>query len=353
MKTVRSIYEAKIAAGLSRDPAQENVVVRLDVLAAQLRRASRRASRLLPRTTAPKGVYLWGDVGRGKSMLVATLIDACADTALKRMHFHAFMRDIHLALHEARKSDSPDPMQVATARVTHGLSLLVIDEFEITDIVDAMIVGRVFERALDQGITLVVTSNCAPCDLYRNGLKRDVFMPFIRLMEQRTDVTHLDSETDYRRGYALDPDLYITPESGDVTRRMDTLWESVSDDAEESFQLGRKINLTRKGKAVRGTFDTLCKGALAASDYLDLARHYDLFFLDAVPLIAERDFDAARRFILLIDTLYDEGRVLVIGAGGRPDDLYQSGAFLAEFRRTISRLYEMSGPDWPARTVVS
>ncbi len=353
MKTVRSIYEAKIAAGLSRDLAQEDVIDRLDVLAAQLRRASRRTARLLSRTTAPKGIYLWGDVGRGKSMLVATLIEACPDIALKRTHFHAFMRDIHLALHEARKSDRHDPLQDATDRVTYGLSLLVLDELEITDIVDAMIVGRVFERALDQGITLVATSNCSPSELYRDGLKRDVFMPFIRLIEQHTDVTHLDSGTDYRRGGALDPDLYITPATGDVTSRMDTLWGNVSDDAEESFQLGRKTKLSRKGKAVRGSFDTLCKGALAASDYLDLARHYDLFFLDAVPVIAERDFDAARRFILLIDTLYDEGRALVIEADEVPEDLYQSGAFAAEFRRTISRLYEMSGPDWPDRTVVN
>jgi cell division protein ZapE len=347
MKTVRSIYEAKIAAGLFRDPAQENVVERLDVLAGHLRRFTRRTPRLLSCTTAPKGLYLWGDVGRGKSMLVATMINACADIALKRMHFHAFMRAIHLALHEARTSGSPNPMRDATDRVTHGLSLLVLDELEITDIVDVMIVGRVFERSMDQEIILVATSNCAPLDLYRNGLKRDNFMPFIRLIEQRTDVTHLDSEKDYRRGGMLDPDLYITPETGKVSCRLDKLWNNLSDDAEESFQLGTKINLTRKGRAIRGTFDTLCKGALAASDYLDLARNYDLFYLDAVPVIAERDFDAARRFILLIDTLYDEGRALVIEADGHPEELYQSSALSTEFRRTISRLYEMSGPNWP------
>lgn len=332
---------------MSRDPAQEDVVDRLDVLAKELRLSSRRGARLLSRPATPKGVYLWGDVGRGKSMLVALLIEACADIALKRIHFHAFMRELHLALHEARKSDGPEPMQDATDRVTHGLSLLVLDELEITDIVDAMIVGRVFERAIDQGITLVATSNCAPTELYRDGLKREVFLPFVRLIERRTDVLHLDNGTDYRRGGALDPDFYITPAGGEGSARLDTLWNKISDNLEEGFFLGRKIKLARKGTAVRGSFETLCKGPLAASDYLDLARTYDTFFLDGVPLIAARDFDAARRFILLIDTLYDEKRVLVIAADGRPEDLYQSDTLAAEFRRTVSRLYEMGRPDWP------
>lgn len=349
MTTVRAIYEDKVAAGLSRDPAQIKVVDRLDALPEALRKSSGRVSRLLSRTAAPRGVYLWGDVGRGKSMLVAMLVAACADIRPERRHFHEFMRDIHDALHRARQSDASDPIHAAADHVTAGASLLVLDELEITDIVDAMIVARVFERALDQGVTLVATSNRAPNGLYRDGFKRDVVLPFVRLIETRLDVIHLDGGTDYRRGTAMDQDLYILTSSDDDMDRFQDLWTRLPENAEPTYRLRENIVLAHKERAVRGTFDMLCKGPLAASDYLRLAQTCDVVFIESVPVIAERDHDAARRFILLIDTLYDGGCAVVVCAAALPENLYPVGDFASEFRRTVSRLYEMTGPHWPGR----
>jgi len=347
METVQSIYEAKVAAGLHRDPAQELLVKRLDLLGAELRQKSSMLSQLRFGRSTPRGVYVWGDVGRGKSMLVEALIESNQEVTAKRMHFHVFMCEVHRALHKARTEGKDEPIIVAADSVTDGLSLLVLDELEITDIVDAMIVGRVFERAFARGIVLVATSNRPPKELYRHGLKRELFVPFVKLIESCTDVIHLNSDTDYRRRGAFDQTFYIVRTGDDAVRQLDCLWEKFATGAEQRLKLGKSAKLLQKGQMLRASFETLCQHPLAASDYLDMAQAADTLFLDGVPRLGERDYDAVRRFILLVDTLYDKRCGLVVTAAAPPEALYAEGAFTHEFRRTISRLYEMSGPDWP------
>ncbi len=291
---------------------------------------------------------LWGDVGRGKSMLVDGLMGTLGDLPARRAHFHAVMRDLHRALHRARSDGAADPIVAATDRVAGRVALLALDELEITDIVDAMIVGRVFERLLERRIALVVTSNRAPDDLYRDGLKRDLFLPFLRLIEERLDVIHLAGGRDYRRREGIEPDLYLTPEA-EEPHRIAAIWRDLPEEAETRVTFGASGALRRKGGALRAGFDALCRRSVAPASYLDLASSADLLLLEAVPRLGERDHDAARRFVLLIDTLYDARCGLVVEAETFPQALYVSGAFEEEFRRTVSRLHEMTRPGWPGR----
>ena len=273
--SLRALYEAKLADGLRRDLEQEALVARLDDLRAELDGRPGALARLLPRRSAPRGVYVWGEVGRGKSMLVDALMATLGDLPARRIHFHAFMRDLHRALHDLRREGAADPIVAATDRVAGRAALLALDELEITDIVDAMIVGRVFERLLERRIALVVTSNRAPVDLYRDGLKRDLFLPFTRLIEDRLDVIRLDGGRDYRRQEGIAPDLYLTPEDGDVQRRIAAIWRDLPGETEDRVRFGASGALRRKGRAVRAGFDALCRRPVAAAAYLDLAAAAD------------------------------------------------------------------------------
>jgi cell division protein ZapE len=349
MQTVRSIYDDRVGDDLRHDEAQEAIIARLDALAADLREASGVLSRLKSRRKAPGGVYIWGDVGRGKSMLVDMFLASVGDLSVRRTHFHAFMRDIHRALHKARATGSDDPVVVAADHVNEGLTLLALDELEITDIVDAMIVGRVFARMFDRGIAVVATSNRPPTGLYQDGLKRDLFVPFVRMIEGRTDVLHLDSVTDYRRAGTFDATCYITPDGGYVATRMDQLWRDLTTAPGRPTDLARTMTVLKSGDMIRADFHTLCRQPLSASDYLDLAETAKVVFLDDVPVMTEKDRDAVRRFILLIDTLYDAGCGLVISAAAAPEDLCTAETFAHEFRRTVSRLHEMCSKGWLGR----
>lgn len=349
VSSVRAAYDARVAEGLRRDPGQEALVARLDGLRETMVARGRKRGWLPGRNRPPPdGLYVWGDVGRGKSMLVDMLIAGLGTVPAKRSHFHAFMRDIHEALHVARREGRDDPVATAADAVAGRADLLVLDEVEITDIADAMIVGRVFEHLVGQGIVFVATSNSAPVSLYRDGLKREHFLPFVRLIETRCEVVHLEGAQDYRD--RDDPDGGVLSMTGDgaAARRMEALWHDIPA-GEESFTLSGRTDLRRKGTAVRGSFDALCRAPLAASDYIALAERAEIVFVEDIPLLGERDNDATRRFILLIDALYDARRGVVVTAAAEPGPLHRDGEFTQEFRRTASRLNEMTRPDWLAR----
>ena len=349
MQSVQAIYDRQVAGGLVSDPAQQAVAARLDDLAARLRKARHPLARLLPPREAPRGLYLWGDVGRGKSMLVDMFVAANPDLAIRRVHFHAFMRDVHAALHEARAASGDDPLKDAADAVTEGLTLLALDELEIIDIVDAMIVGRVFERIFARGIAVVATSNRPPEDLYQDGLKRDLFLPFVDLIARHTDVVRLATDEDYRRTGKTDDAHYIIASDDEARARMDRLWHHLAPSRGQPAVLARAVTVLKSGNLVRASFDTLCRLPLATADYQALADMAEVLFIDDVPLLTERDRDAVRRFMLLIDTLYDARRGLVVSAAVPPDDLNAADTFAEPFRRTASRLHEMCGPNWPGR----
>ena len=338
-------FRHAVAIGrLKADAGQEDVARALQLLADKLAawRPARRFS--LTRPDPPHGIYLWGDVGRGKSMLM-DMFNANAEVRLKRrVHFNAFMGEVHLHLHhERRHGGARDPIAAVAGHIARGATLLCFDEFQVTDVADAMILGRLFEQLFSRGVVVVATSNVAPERLYEGGLNRQLFLPFIALIEQRMEVVGLNGRADYRRGLGPSGATYFTPLGPQADAAMDEAWRAVAGGGGEEASiavLGRTLKISRAGGgAARFSFGELCGAALGAADYLAVARAYHTVLIDNIPAMAARD--QARRFTLLIDTLYDEGVRLVCSAAAPPEALYPAGDGADAFRRTASRLHEM------------
>ena len=340
-------FRQAVATGtLKADAEQEEAARKLQFLAEALARwrPARRFS--LARPDPPRGLYLWGDVGRGKSMLM-DLFSASAEVRLKRrVHFNAFMGEIHLHLHhERRHGGARDPIAAVARHIARGVTLLCFDEFQVGDVADAMILGRLFEQLFGRGVVVVATSNVAPERLYEGGLNRQLFLPFIALLKERMDVVGLNGQVDYRRGLDQAGSAFFTPLGPQTDATMDEAWRALAGgDGEETFLtvLGRSLRIARAaGGAARFSFDELCGAALSAADYLAVARAYRTVLIDQIPAMTPRVRDEARRFTLLIDTFYDEGVRLICSAAASPDALYPTGDGADSFRRTASRLHEM------------
>jgi len=348
-------YRALIRKGeLAPDVAQQTAVARLQVLETALREYKPRG--LFSKTSeAPKGLYLWGDVGRGKSMLMDLFFSRVPLRAKRRVHFNAFMVETHARIHEARQRGADDPIPVVAKRIADEAVLLCFDEFQVTDVADAMILGRLFEQLFGMGIVIVATSNTAPETLYEGGLNRQLFLPFIALLTQNLDVIELNGRVDYRLSRAAGPEqLYICPLGPDADAKMDAIWRHYTDGraARPAFLkvFGRPVAVPRAaGGAARFSFEELCVRPLAAADYLAIARTFHTLLIDHIPQLRAEQRNEARRFTLLIDTLYDEGVRLVCSAAAPPDRLYPEGAGSEAFRRTVSRLMEMQGTDYRKR----
>jgi cell division protein ZapE len=347
-------YRAQVAAGeLTRDSLQEAAAARLEKLARELKRY--RPGRRLFRGTAtpPKGLYLWGDVGRGKSMLMDLFFGHANVSPKRRIHFNAFMADTHARIHDERQSgQGDDPIPPVARAIAKEAMLLCFDEFQVSDVADAMILGRLFEQLFGLGVVVVATSNTAPERLYEGGLNRQLFLPFIALIESRLDILELNGQEDYRQRLIAGLDLYIT--GADADARMDAAWARLTGDASGQSEtlavLGRKLVVPRAADGVaRFSFADLCEAPLAAADYLAIARGFDTVMIDRIAAMGPEKRNAARRFSLLIDTLYDEGVMLVCSAATAPDALYPEGDGADAFRRTASRLIEMQSRDYLAR----
>ncbi len=350
-------YQEKIKAGdIKPDDAQADVARRLDGLAAALANYRPRPSGLLARLirpgngAAPKGLYIQGEVGRGKTMLM-DLFCAAADIApRRRAHFHAFMQDIHARLHEARRG-AKDPLKDVAKAVAAEAALLCLDEMQIADIADAMIVGRLFEILLAEGTVVVTTSNLRPADLYSDGLNRQLFLPFIRLMEERLDVVTLDNPTDYRLGRVKGRETFIHPLGPEADRKLQDLWEKLTDTEKGEPRaievLGRQLVVPQAAHgAARFTFADLCEAPLGPPDYLAIAKNFGTVFIEHIPVLTPRHRNPSKRFILLIDTLYDAHVRLVASAARPAEALYSKGHHAQEFARTVSRLQEMQSASW-------
>lgn len=356
MKGLIEIYRARVASGeLKRDAMQERAALRLARLAAELKgyRPGRRG--WFGRRKAPKGLYIWGDVGRGKSMLMDLFFAHAPVVKKRRIHFNAFMGETHARIHEERqKPATHDPIPAVAQWIAGNAALLCFDEFQVADVADAMILGRLFEQLFALGVVVVATSNTPPRRLYEGGLNRQLFQPFIALIEQKLDIVELDGDEDYRRQRMAGIDLYISPLGPAADAKMDAAWARLTGDAKGAATvlrvLGRDLNVPRAAAGVaRFSFNDLCAAALAANDYLAIARAFHTVLIDRIPLMGPEMRNEARRFTLLIDTLYDESVTLVCSAAAAPDELYPRGDGADAFRRTASRLIEMQSEDYLAR----
>ncbi len=302
---------------------------------------------------APQGLYLFGAVGRGKSMLMDLFFESAPVARKRRVHFHAFMLEVHEALHRLRsdRNEEGDALLKTAEQIAADAWLLCFDEFQVTNIADAMLLGRLFESLFERGVVVVATSNWAPDQLYEGGLQRDRFLPFIELMKQRLDILELDGDTDYRQSRLADVEAYHWPLGPDARAALEAafaiLTEGTTPVPDALTVQGRRIAVPRAalGAAWFG-FDDLCAKPLAAADFLAIATHFHSLVLSDVPLLTADLHNETRRFITLVDALYEHRVALVMSAADAPERLCTEGTAAFEFRRTASRLAEMRSRDY-------
>ncbi len=353
--------DGEVAAGrLTADSAQRQAAVAFDRLLKRFAvpRPRRRLLGLIPVGAAPavRGLYVWGGVGRGKTLLMDRFHEAAPVGRKRRQHFHAFMADMHEAIATARRAmaagDQRDPVEIVARSLANEVELLCFDEFSVTDIADAMLLGRLFGRLFDLGLTLVATSNVAPDRLYWNGLNRQSFLPFVGVLKEHCEIVHLRDGVDHRLEGLSAADVYLSPLGAATEAAAERLWLDLSASGEAECDLrvkGRLVHVRRAAdRRARFTFTELCDQPLGAADYRAIARHFELVMVTGVPRIAAGERNRAKRFIALVDVLYDAGRALVLTADGEPADLYMAkeGNEAFEFARTASRLVEMRTEAW-------
>ncbi|SOE16806.1 cell division protein ZapE [Hoeflea halophila] len=361
--TVASAYESRVASGeFSPDPAQVQLAARLDVLleAVSNQRLATKSSALgwmfgrKKTAKVPRGLYVHGAVGRGKTMLMDMFFELVPAKRKRRAHFHDFMADAHARIHAHRQklkngeTKETDPVPPVAAQLFDEAWVLCFDEFSVTDIADAMLLSRLFEQLFKLGCVLVATSNVEPDQLYRDGLNRQLFLPFVGLLKDNVDILNLDARTDYRMEMTTKLPVYHRLSEGEGEAAMDGAWKQVTagkQTAPETVQMkGREVAVPQAGAgAARFGFSDLCDKPLGAADYAAVAQRYHTVFVDHVPLMKDAGRNATKRFITLVDTLYDRKNRLFVSAVAAPEELAEgtTGTERFEFDRTASRLNEM------------
>ena len=349
MKSLIAEYNTLVNAGtVTDDAAQKAALPEFERIRAALAAPVKRGFfRKAP--TPPKGLYLWGGVGRGKSMLMDFFVSHVTVPA-RRVHFHAFMQEIHASMHEARKRGVDDAIAPVAADIAASVRLLAFDEMQITDITDAMIVGRLFEALFAAGVLVVTTSNRVPDDLYKDGLNRQLFLPFISLLKEHMVVWELSSPTDYRQDRLAGSPTYFTPLGSDASAQMNSVWKDFTGGDTAPLDLlvnGRTVTLSQYRSGVgRANFFDLCAKPLGPADFLVIANACKVLMIDDIPMLSRSNFNEAKRFVTLIDTLYEAQVRLICSAAAKPEMLYLEGEGTFEFERTASRLREMQSKDW-------
>ena len=350
------------------DPAQAELALKLDALSLKLKdyRAEPKPSAFarlmgLKGALPPRGLYVHGAVGRGKTMLMDMFFDEVETPLKRRAHFHAFMADVHARLRQWRQAlkrgevAGEDPIAPVAAELAGEASLLCFDEFSVPDIADAMILSRLFTALFAAGVVVVATSNVAPDDLYKDGLNRALFLPFIALIEDKLDIVELDARADYRLEKLKRAPVYYSPLGPKADAALDAAFLALTGhekgDPLEIELLGRRLDVPQAIDGVaRFDFDALCRRPLGSADYLKIAQRFHTVIIDRIPALAGNERNEAKRFIILIDALYDMRVKLIASAAGEPETLYagRDGAEAFEFARAASRLYEMRSVDYLA-----
>lgn len=363
---IRSAYDIRVEEGvIAPDPAQAPLIEALERLETGLAKRG-----LFGKPAETRGLYIWGPPGRGKSMLMDLFVTSTPEPKKLRAHFHAFMARIHDLVKQWREGDrrtrrsvfgtssGDDPIPPIAALIASEARLLCFDELQVTDIADAMILGRLFEALFEKKVVLAVTSNRAPDELYKNGVNRQLFLPFIALLQEKCEVVSLTGERDWRLDRLSGARVWFAPPTEDARAEFETLWTDLrGGEPEEPAHLkvlGREVVIQRTaGSLARATFADLCGKPLGPQDYLAIAEHFHTLFLEGVPTLSPANHHEARRLVTLIDALYEAGTRLVTLADAAPEALYTEGVGAFEFERTVSRLNEMESADWMqrARTV--
>jgi cell division protein ZapE len=361
MTSVSQDYAARVDAGdIGRDPAQEKLALRFDRLLADLARAPAGGSlfgKLFGRrdVAGVKGLYVWGEVGRGKSMLMDIFFDLAPEARKRRVHFHAFMVDVHARVHARRSADAggrDDPILAVADAIADETRLLCFDEMQVRDIADAMMLARLFGRLFERGTVVVATSNAPPDRLYHKGLNRELFLPFIALLESRLEVVKLEARTDFRQEKQATAPRWHVPANAAARAALDAAFRAYAgtgEGAPETLRVqGRDVVVPQAANGVaRFGFDTLCAEARGPADYGAIATHYETVLIDDIPGLDTAPQDVVRRFVILIDELYDRRVRLIASAEAEPDALLTEGRQHWEFQRTASRLTEMRSAEWP------
>ena len=351
---IEAFHALMTARGIVADPAQLIAAMRLqkfydDLIAFKAARRTK-LRKLLVRPDLPRGVWFWGGVGRGKSFLMDCFFDAVPYQRKRRVHFHAFMREIHERL-QALKSE-PDPLSKVAAQVARETRLMCFDEFHVSDIADAMILGRLMQALFDAGVLFCITSNYPPDGLYPNGLQRDRLLPTIALLNEQLDVVMVDAGIDYRLRALEQASVYLLPADGDSGQLLMRTFAQVAQGeghARSLEVLGREIPVVHRAPGVAWfDFAALCGGPRSQNDYLDLAHRFHTIFVSGVPCLVREMANEARRFTWLVDVCYDHRVKLVIAAAVPAEQLYVDGPQAHEFVRTVSRLIEMRSHEYLA-----
>ena len=366
--SVRTAYRERLQRGqLKEDPGQAAAVDALARIEGELEGLSEPLI-ALPFFKKPpplKGVYLWGPVGRGKSMLMDLLFESVSIDRKLRIHFHAFMAEVHGLIADWREGDAcsrkarfgqnkgDDPVAPTAGLIAAKAKLLCFDELQVTDIADAMILGRLFEALFARGVVLVATSNRPPEDLYKDGLNRQLFLPFIGMLKERCEVVRVAGPRDHRLDRLLGHETWLSPLTPDAAFEFDAFWREMTDDQPEAPAeievLGRKLLFRRAvGGQLRASFEELCGAALGPQDYLAVADGFHTVFLEGVPKLGMAQRNEAKRFVTLVDALYEAKARVVVLAEAPPEALYPAGDGAFEFERTVSRLQEMRSADYLA-----
>lgn len=357
---IREAYEDSLTReGHVRDPAQLDVITSLEDLQRRIveHKSPRRGLlRLLSRnrqedSNGVKGLYIWGGVGRGKTFLMDLFFESLQVDKKKRIHFHRMMHDVHDRLRALGEIE--DPLDSVAESIAAETRVLCFDEFFVSDIADAMILGRLLDGLFRRGVTLVTTSNSRPDDLYKDGLQRQRFLPAIALLNRYTDVIHMDGDLDYRLRLLQKAGTFLTPDDDQANQKLDFYFdESANSQIRENHDLeinGRRITARKCAKGIAWfDFETLCDGPRSQSDYIELARWYPSVIVSGVPELDPMREDQARRFIALVDEFYDRRVKLIIAASTNAESLYAGKRLAFEFDRTVSRLIEMQSSEYLA-----